>query len=172
MVGGIEGMKQMARLSDRPTVEVSATIRALSSVVWDYVTDINISSRFQDEFQGAEWIDEGPALGARFVGRNTTDRLDWETTCTVVECTPFSTFSWVVNDIEDPVATWTFLLQEVEEGTLLTYHRVVGMGPSALTTLIERYPDREEEIIATRNAEHRDHMQAVVDGIKSLAEEH
>lgn len=162
----------MTRLSDRPTVEVSATIRALPGVVWEYVTDINISSRFQDEFQGADWLDEGPALGARFVGRNSSGRFEWETTCTVVECTPESTFSWVVNDVEDPVATWTFLLQEVEEGTLLTYHRVVGMGESGLTRAIEKYPDREEEIIADRDAVHREHMQAVVDGIKALAEEH
>ncbi len=162
----------MTRLSDRPTVEVSTTIRARPTVVWDYVTDINISSRFQDEFQGAEWIDEGPEVGARFVGRNSNSRFAWETTCTVVECTPESTFSWVVNDVEDPVATWTFLLQEIEEGTLLTYHRVVGMGTSGLTMAIDKHPEREEEIIAARDAVHRDHMQAVVDGIKGLAEDH
>ena len=162
----------MTRLSDRPTVEVSTTIKALPGVVWEYVTDINISARFQDEFLGAEWIDEGPALGARFVGRNSNGRWDWETTCTVVECTPESTFSWVVNDVEDPVATWTFLVQETEEGTLLTYHRVIGMGESGLTAAIEKHPDREEEVVAKRDAVHREHMQAVVDGIRGLAEEH
>lgn len=167
-----EGVNRMTRLSDRPTVEVSTTIKALPAVVWEYVTDINISARFQDEFLGAEWIDEGPALGARFVGRNSNGRWDWETTCTVVECTPESTFSWVVNDVEDPVATWTFLVQETEEGTLLTYHRVIGMGESGLTAAIEKYPDREEEFVAKRDAVHRDHMQAVVDGIRGLAEEH
>jgi hypothetical protein len=162
----------MTRLSDRPTVEVSTMIKALPSVVWGYVTDINISARFQDEFQGAEWLDEGPALGARFVGKNSNSRFEWQTTCTVVECTEDSTFSWVVNDVDDPVATWTFLVQETEEGTLLTYHRVVGTGLSGLTAAIEKYPDREEEIIAKRDAVHREHMQAVVDGIKALAEDH
>lgn len=162
----------MTRLSEQPAVEVSATIRALPAVVWEYVTDINISSRFQDEFQEATWIDEGPALGARFVGRNATSRFEWETTCTVVECTPESTFSWVVNDVDDPVATWTFIVEPVEDGTLLTYHRVIGPGPSGLTAAIEKHPDREEEIIATRDAVHRGRMQAVVDGIKGLAEDH
>ncbi|MFO7699981.1 MAG: SRPBCC family protein, partial [Acidimicrobiia bacterium] len=91
--------------------------------------------------------------------------------CTVVECEENSIFSWVVNDPDDPVATWTFLLQSTEEGTLLTYHRVIGTGRSGLSMAIERNPDREEEIIAHRDEVHRAHMQAVVDGIQALAEE-
>ena len=160
----------MTRLADHPTVEVSALISAPTSAVWELVTDINISSRFQDEFQGATWLDEGPALGARFTGRNATSRFTWETTCTVVEFVRDGRFSWAVNDVDDPVAVWTFLLEATDNGTELTYRRVVGTGPSGLTAAIERYPDREEEIIAKRDEVHRQHMQAVVDGIKSLAE--
>lgn len=161
----------MTRLSDGPTVEVSARIGASPERVWALVTDIDISRRFQDEFKGAEWLDDGPAPGARFVGRNANSRFEWETVCTVVECEENSIFSWVVNDPDDPVATWTFLLQSTEEGTLLTYHRVIGTGRSGLSMAIERNPDREEEIIAHRDAVHRAHMQAVVDGIRALAEE-
>lgn len=36
--------------------------------------------------------------------------------------------------------------------------------------MIEAEPEREEEIIAKRDEMHRTHMQAVVDGIKALAE--
>jgi hypothetical protein len=61
----------MTRLQDGPVVEVSIFIGAPPDVVWDLVTDINIASRFQNEFADAEWIDDGPALNARFVGRNT-----------------------------------------------------------------------------------------------------
>ncbi len=162
----------MARLSDGPTVEVSTRVGAPPSRVWALVTDINISKRFQDEFKGAEWLDDGPALGARFVGRNANTRFEWETICTVVEYEEDSTFSWVVNDLDDPIATWTFLLQPVEDGTLLTYHRVIGTGLSGLSIAIDKYPDREEEIIARRDEVHRAHMQAVVDGIRALAEGH
>ena len=160
----------MTRLADRPTVEVSALIAAPASSVWELVTDINISSRFQDEFQEATWLDGGPALGARFVGKNATSRFSWETTCTIVEYAPGERFSWAVNDVDDPVAVWTFLLTANDDGTELTYRRVVGTGPSGLTAAIEKYPDREEEIIAKRDEVHRSHMQAVVDGIKDLAE--
>lgn len=160
----------MTRLADRPTVEVSALIAAPPSAVWELVTDINISSRFQDEFQEATWLDEGPALGARFVGRNATSRFTWETTCTVIEFVPDERFSWAVNDVDDPVAVWTFVLTANDGGTELTYRRVVGTGPSGLTVAIEQYPEREEEIIAKRDEVHRQHMQAVVEGIKALAE--
>lgn len=160
----------MTRLADRPTVEVSALIAAPASSVWELVTDINISSRFQDEFQEATWLDEGPALGARFVGRNATSRFTWETTCTVIEFVPDERFSWAVNDVDDPVAVWTFVLTANDGGTELTYRRVVGTGPSGLTVAIEQYPEREEEIIAKRDEVHRQHMQAVVEGIKALAE--
>ncbi len=160
----------MTRLSDGPTVEVSARIGVPPDRVWALVTDINVSRLFQDEFKGAEWLDDGPALGARFVGRNANSRFEWETVCTVVEYVEDSTFSWVVNDLDDPVATWTFLLQPTEEGTLLTYHRVIGTGASGLSSAIGRHPEREEEIIAARDEVHRAHMQAVVDGIKGLAE--
>jgi uncharacterized protein YndB with AHSA1/START domain len=160
----------MTRLADRPTVEVSALIAAPASSVWELVTDINISSRFQDEFREATWLDEGPALGARFVGSNATSRFSWETTCTIVEYTPDERFSWAVNDVDDPVAVWTFVLTATDDGTELIYRRVVGTGPSGLTAAIEQYPDREEEIIAKRDEVHRQHMQSVVDGIKSMAE--
>jgi hypothetical protein len=53
---------------------------------------------------------------------------------------------------------------------VLRYHRILGPGPSGITSSIERNPEREEEIIALRDAEQRENMQAVLQGIKALAE--
>ena len=160
----------MTRFADGPVVEVSVSINALPGVVWDLVTDINIAARFQDEFQEAEWIDEGPRLGARFVGRNRMGEQAWETTSTIVAFEPGSVFRWAVNDVDDPVATWTFRLEPEIAGTRLIYHRIVGPGRSGLTWAIKQDPDHEEEIIARRDAQHRKHMQAVLEGIKGIAE--
>ena len=160
----------MTRFADGPTVEVTAHINAPASEVWRYITDINLSARFQDEFLEAEWLDDGPALGARFLGRNAGWSRTWETTSTVVGYEPNRLFSWAVNDVDDPAATWTFRIEDNGGDTLLVYHRVAGPGPSGLKTAIEKYPEREEEIIAARDAQHREHMQAVVDGVKELAE--
>ena len=160
----------MTRFVDGPSVEVSVDVEAPIEVVWGLVTDINLSARFQDEFQGAEWLDDGPRLGARFVGRNEAGSRAWETTSTIVAFDPPRLFRWAVNDVDDPAATWTFHLDEFDGRTRLTYHRVVGPGPSGLTAMIAKYPDREEEFVEYRDEQHRRHMQAVIDGVKGLAE--
>jgi uncharacterized protein YndB with AHSA1/START domain len=161
----------MTRFVDGPEVEVFVSIDAPVEVVWALVTDINIAARFQDEFQEAEWLDEGPALGARFVGRNRMGDHTWETTSTIVAFQPGSLFRWAVDDVDDPVATWTFRLEPDTDQTEVIFHRIVGPGKSGLTWAIKQDPENEEKIIAHRDAQHRKHMQAVLDGIKGLAEE-
>ncbi len=161
----------MVRFEDGPVVEVTADVAAPPSVVWPLVTDIALPARFQEEFLGAEWLDaKGPALGARFAGRNRRGDRTWETTSWVVEYEPEKAFGWAVSDRIKPGATWTFRLEPIEQGTRLTFHRRLGPGPSGITRVIEQNPEDEEEIIALRNATHRSNMQAVVNGIKSLAE--
>lgn len=160
----------MTRFVDGPVVEVSVSIDAPVTAVWELVSDINLPARFQNEFVGAEWIDEGPQLEARFLGRNQRGERKWETTSWVVTYNPMKAFGWAVNDRDNPVATWTYFLAEADDATLLRYHRTLGPGSSPLSRLIEKYPEREASIIATRDEEQRANMQAVVNGIKELAE--
>jgi len=161
----------MVKFADGPIVEVYAEIAAAPTTVWELVTDINLPARFQDEFAGATWIDDpAPALDARFVGRNRRGERNWETMSWVVAFEPGSEFGWAVSDRDNPGATWTFRLDPIDDGTRLVFHRRVGPGPSGLKSIIDKYPEREEELIAGRDAEHREHMQAVVDGVKRLAE--
>ena len=160
----------MTKFADGPVVEVSVSIDAPAEAVWRDVSDINLPARFQDEFRGAEWLDEPPALGARFLGRNGIGDRHWETTSWISSYEPLRSFGWSVSDPENPGATWTFRLEANESGTRLTYRRLLGPGPSGTKRRIDQYPDREEEIIASRDATHRSNMQAVVEGIKSLAE--
>lgn len=160
----------MTRFEDDPVVEVSTSIHAPIDAVWDLVTDITLPARFQDEFVEAEWIDDGPALGARFIGRNNRGERRWETTSWVVAYEPMSAFGWAVSDQDNPGATWTYYLDEADTATILRFHRVLGPGPSGLTAAIERNPEAEEAIIAARDEEQRQNMQAVVAGIRELAE--
>ena len=160
----------MARFSDGPVVEVEAVVAKPPADVWPFVTDIDLPARFQDEFVGAEWLDDGPALGARFLGRNQRGSRSWETTSWVVAYQPEREFGWAVSDVDDPGATWTFRLEPARNGTRLVFHRRLGPGPSGVRSMIEAEPEREEEIIARRDEMHRIHMQAVVDGIRALAE--
>ena len=161
----------MTRFADGPVVEVSVSIDAALSDVWRLVTDINLPGRFPNEFVEAEWIDSGPALDARFLGRNTRGDRKWETTSWVTRYEPMHAFGWSVSDRDNPGATWTYFLEDSDDGTFLRYHRVLGPGPSGFTAAIERNPEAEEEIIASRDEEQAENMQAVVLGIKALAED-
>lgn len=160
----------MLSYEDRPSVEVETTIDGPRSAVWEHVTDINLSARFQDEFRGAEWVDDGPALEARFRGRNAIQDREWETTSWVTVYEPEAAFGWVVADRDNPGAEWVFRLTDDGGRTKLTYTRWLGPGPSGLTAAIEKYPEREHEIIERRNEAQRQSMQAVVDGVKTLVE--
>ena len=161
----------MTRFTDGPFVEVSTVIDAAPETVWDLVTDINLPARFQDEFRGAEWLDDaGPGPDAAFRGRNQRGDRKWETTSYVVAYQPGRLFGFAVEDRAKPGATWTFRLEPSGAATTLTYDRTLGPGPSGITRIIAKHPEREEEIIAARDETHRGNMQAVVDGIKAIAE--
>jgi hypothetical protein len=68
------------RYDERPTAEAEVLIDAPVDRVWELVTDINLPAQFSNEFRGATWIDAGPAVGARFVGRNWHKAMgEWET---------------------------------------------------------------------------------------------
>lgn len=162
----------MVKYADGPTAQVEATIAAPRSTVWDLVADINTPASFSEEFQRAEWVDEGgPALGARFTGHNRHEAVgEWSVPCTITAYEPGNVFEWTVGQIENKVARWRFELAETDDGSTLRFSAEMGPGPSGLTPVIERMPDREEAIVAARLAEWTANMTATVDGIKNLAE--
>ena len=58
------------RYEEGPTAHAEVLVDAPLDRVWELVTDINLPARFSNEFRGATWIDDGPAMGVRFAGRN------------------------------------------------------------------------------------------------------
>ena len=159
------------RYADAPTTEVAIDIAAPVDRVWALISDINLPARFSSEFQGAEWIDDPPALGARFVGRNENSYIgEWQTTCTVTRYEPNRVFEWTVGGSSTPSARWRFELEPVADGVRLRQWAQMGPGRSGLTPAIERMPDKEERIVARRLEEWRTNMTANVEGIKQLAE--
>lgn len=161
------------QMSDLPTVEVEILIHASANRVWDCVTDLNLVGAWSPEYQGGEWIEgaTGPAVGARFTGRNKRGEREWESTSTVIEATPGQTFAWAVGgDPNHPAATWRFDLTPEGDGTRVRQHVQMGPGPSGLTAAIAAKPDREADIINARIKEHTRNMQATLDGLKAHAE--
>ncbi len=162
----------MVRYADGPTAEVEIGIDAPPEVVWPLVSDINTPAAFSDEFQGAEWVDEGPVAGARFTGHNRHRAVgEWSVPCTVTAFEPERVFEWTVGALDDKVARWRFELAPGPGGCSLRFRAEMGPGPSGLTPAIERMPEREEEIVANRLRQWSTNMTATVEGIKRLAED-
>lgn len=159
------------RYADGPVAEADITIDAPADRVWQLVIDINLAARFSDEFRGARWLDPGPAVGARFVGRNEHPAIGaWETTSILTRVDPPRALTWAVSDPGCPAATWWYLLDELGPRTRLRHGGRMGPGPSGLTPAITAMPDREEKIVDRRLEEWRRNIEATLAGIKSIAE--
>jgi Polyketide cyclase / dehydrase and lipid transport len=160
------------RYEEGPTTEVEVHVDASPAAVWPLVCDVDLPSRFSSEFVRGEWAGGGgPGLGARFVGHNRHVAIgEWQTTCVVVEYEPERRFGWAVGDPDRPAARWRFELEPEDGGTRLRQWMCLGPGPSYLSTIIGRMPDREAQIIERRVAEHRTNMEATLQGIKATAE--
>jgi hypothetical protein len=163
------------RFADRPTTEAEVYVAAPPAAVWPLVTEIMTPSRFGTELQEATWLATdaaaAPCLGARFMGRNFHPaRGEWETTSTIVDFIAEQRFAWAVGNPDEPSAVWRLELAPEADGTRLRYWAQMGPGPSGMTAVIEKMPDKEEKIIARRLEEWETNMTATITGIKELAE--
>ena len=165
-------MTDQLRYADAPSTEVSRVIAATPEAIWALVSDINLPAKFSTEFKGAEWLDGAtePAVGARFQGTNVHPVADmkWNSECTITACEPSRHIAWEVAGGGGPAANWSFTLEEVDGGTLVTQYCSIGPGKSGLSPAIEKMPEKEHQIIERRLKEHADNMKRNLDGIASL----
>jgi hypothetical protein len=161
------------RYIDCPATEASVMVAASPQALWALVTDIQLPARFSSEFRGAQWLDgaTGPALGARFRGRNYHPSIgEWETTSTICEYQLERRFGWSVGSLEQPSARWRFILESQAGQTRLTQWMQMGPARSGINLAIDAMPEKESRILRRRLAEHQANMQATIDGIKAIAE--
>ncbi|MEU4875262.1 SRPBCC family protein [Streptomyces sp. NPDC021608] len=172
------------RFTDGPSVHCDVHVEAAVPRVWDLVTDIRLPARLSPELQRVEWLDgaDRPLVGACFEGYNHHQQLgEWRTVSHVVELDEQQVFAWAVTDADgrfgeptsDPatsMASWRYELEAEGGGTRLRQSARIGPARSGVTLALERWPDREKEIIAFRLKELRAGMEATLCGIKALAE--
>lgn len=154
-------------------VEVYADIAAPVGQVWDLVSDISLMPAFSTELQSVEWADgfDEPGLGAQFLGTNRHDAIGiWTTRSHITEFDPPRAFEWAVGNPDGPAAVWRFDLASATDGTRLRYSARLGPGKSGVTMMIERQPDQAEAIVARRMRQWSAGMEAVLAGVKALAE--
>lgn len=90
--------------------------------IWELVADVRNTGRFSPEVMSAEWLDDGPALGAKFRGhvkRNEIGPVYW-TTCRVTACEPGREFGFDVLIGDRAVNTWHYRFAPVGDGTDVT----------------------------------------------------
>src|SRR5688500_18058074 len=163
------------RYADCPTVSVSTTIETSAAEVWGIVSDITLPTRFSTELRAVEWIDrhDGPALGARFVGRSFHEASgEWQTTCEITGFEHERLFEWTVLGARGETSSiWRFTISPVGAATVeLEMWFQMGPGRGGLNFAIDAMPDKEERIVARRLSEHRANMERTLAGIKGLAE--
>ena len=157
-------------IADGPGTVVEADIKASVADVWRVVTDIDLPAQFSEEFLGARWDDgvDGPAVGARFIGRNQHPAIgEWEVPCFVHRYVGEREFGWVTSDPDEPGARWCFELASIAGATRLRFTVHLGPGRSGLSHAIDANPEKEPRIIHRRLEEHRANMQRVIDGVKA-----
>jgi len=162
-----------AAMANMHGAAVEVDIKAPAAKVWEYVSDINMPARFSGEFVGAEWDDPEAdvAVGSTFTGHNDHPAIgQWDVGVTVTHYVERKRFGWRTGGEVDPGAMWRFELEYIPGGTRLRYLLQIGPGRSGLSQAIDAMPDKEPRIIARRQDEHKANMQAVIEGIKHLAE--
>jgi hypothetical protein len=100
----------------------SIEINASPEEVFRTVTDLPAMGRLSPENTGGEWLNgaTGPAVGARFKGRNANGAKTWTTTVTVVEFSAPSTFAFEVNVGPAKVARWAYAVEATPTGSRVT----------------------------------------------------
>jgi uncharacterized protein YndB with AHSA1/START domain len=108
--------------TDQTVVTVEREINAPPEKVWELVSDLPRMGEWSPENTGAKWVKgaTGPAVGARFRGRNQQGWRRWSTTGEVVACEPGRLFAFDITAGPLPVARWTYRLEPTAAGCRVT----------------------------------------------------
>lgn len=143
--------------------EAQIQIQAPPERVWGMVSDVTRMGEWSPENQGGEWLDEatGPAVGARFRGRNKQGPMGWSTVCTVTAAEPGREFAFTT--FAPYGTTWRYRFEPAAGGTRVTESYELPRNPlgrllADVTSLIGRRTQME------------DGMQQTLERLKTAAE--
>lgn len=135
----------------------STTLGAAPDAVYALVSDLPRMGELSPENDGGRWLGgaTGPAVGARFKGRNRNGWRRWSTTATVRAADPGREFTFEVAFWGIPVSRWSYRIEPAGEGCTLTEtwtdrRPAWFKGPAGLTTgVMDRDTATAEGIEAT-----------------------
>ena len=127
-------------------VEVSRIIPATPERLYELVSDLPRMGEWSPENTGGRWVKgaTGPAVGAKFKGKNSKGFRKWSTIATVVVADPGREFAFDVVKSGMQVARWGYRFEAVEGGTKVTEfwdeHRAKAM--QVITGIVLSIKDR------------------------------
>lgn len=147
-------------------ISVARDIAAPPDAVFELVTDLCRMGEWSPENEGGEWIDgaTGPALGAKFNGKNRHGDKTWTTTCTVTSYEPPSAFAFDVTSGPFAISTWAFYITSTETGC-----RVVQSATERRNRVIKKLGNMVSGV-SERNAHNRSNMEATLAAIAAQLE--
>lgn len=129
----------------------SVVVDAPAERVWAMVADVTRIGEWSPEATSAEWIDgaTGPAVGARFKGRNKR-RGAWSTTCVVTVSEPARAFAFSVGKDE---TRWRYDLSPADGGCTVTEAFEIVRVPGAAGRFFTKvatgvtWAEREDDLV-------------------------
>jgi Polyketide cyclase / dehydrase and lipid transport len=103
-------------------VSVQRDIAASSDELWARVSDVTRMGELSPESAGGQWIGgaTGPAVGARFKGKNQNGKKRWSTVAKITDCEPGRVFAFEVSSGPLKVARWEYRFEPTDTGTTVT----------------------------------------------------
>jgi uncharacterized protein YndB with AHSA1/START domain len=132
------------------TVEVAAPI----DVVWNLVSDVTRVGEWSVECRSCEWLGgaTGPAVGARFRGRNRRNTSLWTRTCEVLAVDPPNRFVWrtLPTRLLPDSTEWTLELADEGDHTRLTESmrilQIQGRYERLFAIMLPQHRDRTADL--------------------------
>jgi len=104
------------------SISRSTTVTASPEAVYALVSDLPRMGELSPENTGGRWLRgaTGPAVGARFRGRNRNGWRRWSTAVQVEVADPGREFAFRVSSFGVPVSRWCYVMAPVDGGCTLT----------------------------------------------------
>ncbi|PWH07632.1 SRPBCC family protein [Brachybacterium endophyticum] len=145
-------------------IQDSVQLSASPEQVYELLSDITRTGEWSQQCHRCEWESDDRGVGARFVGHNRTPEREWQTVSEVVADVTREHFAWSVGPGR---AVWGYRMRpSAGGGTELTEY--TRTSPTFEEFFTERYGDRAEEEIATRQEAARAGIPATLATIRGI----
>ena len=149
------------------TVTVERDIAAPAAHLYEMVADLTRMGEWSPEAQGGEWIGgaSGPALGAKFKGKNQRGWRKWSTTARVTDAEPGKQFAFVVTAPGGmKVAEWSYTFEPADGACKVTESWIDLRNP-VLRTVSQWVTG-----VTDRPAQNRTNMVITLDRLAAVAQ--